>query len=102
MPEPELPNIEGDARGLYKKGINVNYVTSAHAELNAIGQAARSGISTEGAELYVTDFPCPYCARLIAKTGIKKLYFLAGYAVIDGDEFLKEEGVEIIHVAQKE
>lgn len=98
MPEEQLPNIEGDARALFKKGININYVTSAHAEVAAIGAAAKAGIKTDGAELFVTDFPCPYCARLIVKAGIKKVYFLRGYAVLDGDTFLKEEGIELVQV----
>lgn len=98
MPEEELPNIEGDARGLYKKGININYVTAAHAEVGVIGEAARRGTATDGAELYLTDFPCPYCARLIAKSGIKRLYFQKGYAVLDGDAFLKEAGIEVLRV----
>jgi len=98
MPEEQLPNVEGDARALFKKGININYVTSAHAEVAAIGAAAKAGIKTDGAELFVTDFPCPYCARLIVKAGIKKVYFLRGYSVLDGDEFLKGEGIELIKV----
>lgn len=98
MPEKQLPNIIGDARSLFKRGINVNYVTAAHAEAGAIAEAAKRGIATEGAELYVTAFPCPYCARVIAKSGIKTVYFLTGYAILDGDEFFKEEGVEVIQV----
>tara|TARA_B100000745_G_C20108171_1_gene379259 strand:- start:79 stop:924 length:846 start_codon:yes stop_codon:yes gene_type:complete len=98
MPEQQLPNIEGDARTLFKKGIHINYVTAAHAEVAAIGAAAKAGIVTDGAELFVTDFPCPYCARLIAKAGIKKVYYLRGYAVLDGDDFLREEDVEVIKV----
>ncbi|MBI4086812.1 hypothetical protein HY416_02415 [Candidatus Kaiserbacteria bacterium] len=97
-PEKQLPNIIGDARSLFKRGININYVTTAHAEAGAIAEAAKRGIATEGAELYVTAFPCPYCARIIAKSGIKTVYFLTGYAVLDGDEFFKEEGVEVIQV----
>lgn len=98
MPEAQLPNIEGDARTLFKKGVHINYVTAAHAEVAAIGAAAKAGIVTKGAELYVTDFPCPYCARLIAKAGIARVYFLRGYAVLEGDAFLKEEGIEVVHV----
>ncbi|MFT7507832.1 MAG: dCMP deaminase [Acidimicrobiales bacterium] len=98
MPEKEMPAIIGDTRALFKRGINVNYVTSAHAEVVAIAEAAKRGIVTEGAEMYLTDFPCPYCARLIAKAGIKKVYFMKGYAVLEGDEFLKGEGVEVIRV----
>jgi dCMP deaminase len=98
MPEEQQPNIEGDARTLFKRGIRLDYSTAAHAEVVAIGAAAKHGIVTDGAELYMTDFPCPYCARLIAKAGIKKVYFLRGYAVLEGDEFLKGEGVEVIRV----
>ena len=100
MPDEQLPNVFGDTRALFSKGDRIEYVTSAHAEVGVIGEAAQRGIATEGAELYVTDFPCPYCARLIAKTGIKKLYFLKGYAVLEGDAFLKDAGVEIIQVEQ--
>jgi dCMP deaminase len=98
MPHEQLPNIYGDTRALFKKGININYVTSAHAEVGVIAEAARKGVSPEGSELFVTDFPCPYCARLIAKAGVKKIYFLKGYAVLEGDEFLKGEGVELVQV----
>ncbi len=102
MPEEQISNIEGDARTLFKRGIHINYVTSAHAEVAAIGTAAKEGIKTEGAELFVTDFPCPYCARLIAKAGIAKVYFLRGYAVLDGDDFLKDAGVEVVQVKLEE
>jgi len=102
MPEKELPNIYGDSRSLFKKGINIEYVTSSHAEVSVIGEAVRKGISTEGAELFVTDFPCPYCARLIAKSGIKKIYFLHGYAVLGGGEFFKEMDIEIVKVDLRE
>ncbi len=99
MPEKELPNIYGDSRSLFKKGINIEFVTSAHAEVGVIGEAARKGISTEGAELFVTDFPCPYCARLIAKSGIKKIYFLRGYDVLGGEAFFKDMGIEVAKVS---
>lgn len=98
MPEEQTPNIEGDARSLFKKGIHINYVTAAHAEIVALGTAAKEGIVTKGAEMYVTDFPCPYCARMIVAAGIAKVYFVKGYAVLDGDALLKEAGVEVVQV----
>ncbi len=98
MPHEQLPNVFGDPRALFKKGVNINYGTAAHAELGVIAEAARKGVSPEGGELFLTDFPCPYCARLIAKAGVKKVYFLKGYAVLEGDEFLKGEGVELVQV----
>ncbi|MCF7816113.1 MAG: hypothetical protein K9M10_00075 [Candidatus Pacebacteria bacterium] len=98
MPDEEIPNVFGDLRSLYKKGVNINYSTAAHAEIGVIAEAARQGISTQGAEFFVTDFPCPYCSRLIAKSGIKKVYYLKGYAVLEGDEFFKQMGVETVKV----
>jgi len=73
--------------------------TSVHAEARLIAEAARQGRSTEGAALYVTDFPCPPCAKLIASAGIARLYFREGYAVLDGNDVLEAAGVEIALVA---
>lgn len=98
MPEEQLPNILGDTRALFKKGVNINYVTTAHAEVGVLGELARNGIATDGCEIFLTDFPCPYCARLIVKAGIRKVYYLKGYAVLGGDEFLKGEGIELVRV----
>lgn len=98
MPDPQTPYVFGDARSLFKKGINVNYVTTAHVEGALIAQAAKHGITTEGADLYITDFPCPYCARIVAKSGVKRIFFLRGYAVLEGDEVLRDAGIKVIRV----
>jgi dCMP deaminase len=102
MPEKELPNIEGDTRSLFKKGVNIHYVTTAHAEASAVAQAAKMGLSTEGATLFTTDFPCPYCARIISKSGIKKIYYMKGYAVLGGDDFFRDMGIEVVKIAATE
>lgn len=98
MPEVQLPNILGDTRALFKKGIDINIVTTAHAEIGVIADAARRGIVTEGAELYVTDYPCPYCARMIAKSGIRKLYFCNGYAVLEKDDLFEARGIAVVKI----
>lgn len=54
-----------------------------HAERNAIFNAARNGISTEGCTLYLFSekgyLPCEECARAIIQSGIKnvKVLFVA-------------------------
>jgi dCMP deaminase len=48
--------------------------------------------------MYVTDFPCPPCAKLIAAAGVKRLYFREGYAVLDGESVLEAAGVEVRQV----
>ncbi len=98
QPTELTPYISGDVRQLFHQGEYMNYSTAEHAECAVIAEAARHGVSTNGASLYVTTFPCPYCARLIAHAGITKLYFTEGYATLDGEELLKLAGVEIIRV----
>lgn len=95
-PTDIAPYILGDVRQLFHQGEYMNYSTAEHAEAAVIAEAARRGVGTNGASLYVTTFPCPYCARLIAHAGIAKLYFAEGYTTLDGEEILKLAGVEII------
>ncbi len=97
-PNENLPFYEGDPRSLFKKGIHIDLSTALHAEARLISEAARLGICTEGMELVVTDFPCPPCAKLIANAGIKKVFYMKGYAVLDGERNLREKGVEIYKI----
>jgi dCMP deaminase len=60
-------------------GENQEICFAAHAEQNAITQAARFGISTEGAKIYVTHKPCSVCARLIINSGINEVIFMNDY-----------------------
>lgn len=45
-----------------------------HAETNSILNAARLGVSTEGATLYTQGIPCHNCAKSIINAGIKDIY----------------------------
>ena len=54
-----------------------------HAEQNAIIQAARLGISVEGATLYCTHQPCSVCAKIIVNAGIARVVYIEPYP----DEF---------------
>ncbi len=42
-----------------------------HAEVNALANAARSGVSTDRAWAVITLAPCPNCARTMIAAGIK-------------------------------
>lgn len=46
-----------------------------HSEVNAITQAAKWGIETNRATLFVTRYPCEACARAIVNAGIKQVYY---------------------------
>jgi dCMP deaminase len=97
-PHPLSAYAAGDPRSNFFKGVGLELSTATHAEARLVAEAARDGLSTRGAVLYVTDFPCPPCAKLIAAAGIARLYFREGYAVLDGQDVLADAGVEVVRV----
>ncbi|HUT74664.1 MAG TPA: dCMP deaminase family protein [Armatimonadota bacterium] len=46
-----------------------------HAEANAIAQAARRGVSIEGATVYTTLAPCFVCTKLMASARIRRVVY---------------------------
>ncbi len=69
---------------------------AVHAEQNAVCQAAKMGISLEGATLYVTHQPCTICTKIIINAGIKKVVYIEGYPDDFSLQILSEAGVEIV------
>lgn len=98
VPDEYQPLYQGDPRGNFKKGLHIELGTAIHAEAAIIAEAAKNGMSLEGCELYVTTFPCPSCAKLIAYSGITTLYYQDGYSMVDGESILKEKGVQVIQL----
>lgn len=70
---------------------------AVHAETNAIMYAARSGTSTDGAEMYCTHAPCLRCAQLIITSGVKIVYYEIPYRLRDGVELLDKVFVPCVH-----
>jgi dCMP deaminase len=99
LPHPQSPYAAGDPRSNFFKGVHLELSTAMHAEARLIAAAARAGRATQGAELYVTDFPCPPCAKLIAASGVARVHYRTGYAVLDGQDVLGAAGVEIVKIA---
>ncbi len=99
LPHPLAAYAAGDPRANFHKGVALELSTAHHAEARLIASAARRGQSTEGALMYVTDFPCPPCAKLIAAAGVARLGFREGYAVLDGEDVLRAAGVELLQIA---
>lgn len=44
-----------------------------HAEKNAVINAGKFGVATEGATAYVTYHPCAQCASVLIQAGIRKI-----------------------------
>lgn len=47
--------------------------------MNALLQCAKQGVSTEGATIYVTHFPCLNCTKSIIQAGITRIYYAQDY-----------------------
>lgn len=98
VPTQENIAVYGDLRMCFKAGENHHLSNSIHAEASLIGKAAKDGISLNNTRLYVTTFPCPTCAKLVAEAGIKKVYYKSGYSISDAEDILKNAGVELVLV----
>ncbi len=70
-----------------------------HAEQNAICQAARRGVSIEGATVYCKLAPCRACAMLLIAAGIRRIVAEYRYhAGGEAEDILKAAGVELYFV----
>jgi deoxycytidylate deaminase len=55
------------------------YGRAVHAEMEALMSSARNGISTRGATLYTTTFPCHNCAKHIVAAGVNRVLYIEPY-----------------------
>ena len=64
-----------------------------HAEQNAVIQAAYFGVSVKDASIYITNFPCVLCAKILIIAGIKEVIYLDDYVDTLSREILEESNV---------
>ncbi len=76
-------------------GMMADVCPCLHAEQNAIIQAATTGVSIEGADVYCTTQPCTQCSRMIANSGIRRVIFEQEYADPLSIGLLTTAGVEL-------
>jgi len=96
-----LPHCDEAGHMLHKvinedDSISQHCIRTVHAEQNVICQAAKFGISLDGATMYMKLTPCFTCAKMIINTGIKRIvaekkYHRDKYSL----KFLKEAGIEV-------
>jgi len=69
---------------------------TVHAEQNAISDAARRGVSLDGATAYITHYPCINCTKIIAAAGISAVKYHFDYRNDEiVAELLKESHIEV-------
>ncbi len=76
-------------------------IRTAHAEQNAICEAARMGIALEGSTLYCKMTPCYTCAKMIINAGIKRVVCAQDYhASARSKEIFKEAGLDFFLLSE--
>jgi deoxycytidylate deaminase len=71
---PDVPVLAGT-----RAASIIEFGRIVHAEMSAITDAARRGLSVKGATLYCTTFPCHMCARHIIAAGIQRVVYIEPY-----------------------
>lgn len=57
----------------------LEFSRAVHAEMDAILSAGRAKAEIVGGRLFVTTFPCHYCARHIVASGIDEVHYIEPY-----------------------
>lgn len=55
------------------------YGRAVHAEMEALISAGRNGVSTVGATMYTTTYPCHNCAKHIVAAGVERVIYIEPY-----------------------
>ena len=98
-----LPHCD-DVGHLMKKVIQENgeisehCLRTVHSEQNAICQAAKRGISIEGATIYTRMTPCRTCAMLLINCGIQRVVCERKYQLAEESEQLfVEASIKLVY-----
>jgi len=78
--------------------IDGHCIATIHAEANAIIQAAKNGVCVDRADIYTTSSPCWECFKLIANSGIKRIFYGKFYREKRIFDVAKKLGIELIKI----
>ena len=70
-------------------------IRTVHAEMNALAQAAKRGISVDGAAVYVTNMPCTNCAKALILAGVKRVVIFSDFHDTRAYEFFHKAEVRV-------
>jgi len=80
--DEDLANMAISNNGILKGGqiaSHISFDRTVHAEMAAITDASRRGVSVAGLTLYTTTFPCHNCAKHIVASGLKRIVYIEPY-----------------------
>ncbi len=82
--------------------VTLHCMRTVHAEQNAICQAAKLGVSLDGATLYCRMTPCRTCAMLIINCGIRRVVCEFRYHTgQESEDMFKMADIELLYVNEE-
>jgi len=76
-------------------------IRTVHAEINALAQCAKYGVSCNGSTCYCNTYPCWECFKALVNAGVKSIYYKDSYEAKAKDnviKFSKELSIPIIKI----
>ena len=76
-------------------------IRTVHAEINALAQCAKYGVSCDGSIAYCNTYPCWDCFKAMINAGVKQIYYKDSYAAKSKDRvlnFSKELNIPVIKI----
>ncbi len=86
-----------------RDGLNevLDFCNGTHSERIAVAKAAKTGVSLEESDLYVSTSPCEECAKVLVETGVKRVVFDGEYYDREGVRLLVSKGVVVEKVEKQ-
>jgi dCMP deaminase len=79
--------------------VNNHEQATIHAEQNAVTDCSKRGVKTDGAIAYITHYPCINCTKILAASGIKKIFYMNDYKNDENSaNILKSVNIEITNI----
>lgn len=79
--------------------VNNHEQNTVHAEQNCISDCAIRGVSCNHSVAYITHYPCVNCSKILAASGIKKIFYNEDYKNSEiSTKILKSSNIEIIKI----
>ena len=92
-----FPHCDEEGHDL-RKVLHEDGMRTVHSEQNLICQAAKRGVSLDGATVYTRMTPCRTCAMLLINCGVKKVFCERKYHTgSETEEMFKRAGIELVY-----
>lgn len=78
--------------------VNGHCVRTNHAEINALCQATRHGVTLTKATAYITNMPCTVCAKALVAAGVVRVVVFSEYHDTLAEQFFAESGIELLRL----